>query len=42
VQLERFTVDSSGDPFRFALYDNVEEAGRIVDHALKGEMHVHK
>jgi glucose-6-phosphate 1-dehydrogenase len=31
----------SGDPFRFALYDNVEEAWRIVNHALKGEMPVH-
>jgi hypothetical protein len=39
--LERFTVDSSADSY-FALYDNVEESGRIVDHALKGEMYVHE
>lgn len=31
----------SGDPFRVALYYNVEEAWRIVGHALKGEMPVH-
>ena len=28
--------------FRFALYDNVEKAWRIVDHALKGEMSIHE